>query len=64
ELRKLISYINSDDWEESTKPIITRIMKVIKDEGQESEAEKIQNIKTSVEVIGGSVEDLKEMLAK
>ncbi|CAG8735078.1 5052_t:CDS:2, partial [Dentiscutata erythropus] len=57
ELRKFIGYINSDDWEESTKPITTRIMKVIKDEGQESETEKIQSIKKTVE-------DLKEMLAK
>ncbi|KAF0412145.1 transient receptor potential cation channel subfamily a member 1-like [Gigaspora margarita] len=42
EIRKLISCINSDDWEESTKPIITKITKAIKDEKQESEFNKIK----------------------
>ncbi|CAG8804114.1 23073_t:CDS:2, partial [Gigaspora rosea] len=44
ELRKFISHINSDDWEESTKPILTKIMKVMKDEKQESGTDKIQKI--------------------
>ncbi|RIB23072.1 hypothetical protein C2G38_2172339 [Gigaspora rosea] len=44
ELRKFISNINSDDWKESTKPILTKIMKVMKDEKQESGTDKIQKI--------------------
>ncbi|CAG8808437.1 12530_t:CDS:1, partial [Gigaspora rosea] len=36
--------INSDNWEESTRPILTKIMKVMKDGKQESEADKIQKI--------------------
>ncbi|CAG8671302.1 15359_t:CDS:2, partial [Gigaspora rosea] len=42
EIRKLISYINSDDWEGSTKPIITKITKAIKDKKQESEFDKVK----------------------
>ncbi|KAF0431419.1 wd-40 repeat protein [Gigaspora margarita] len=44
EIRKLISYINSDEWEESAKPITTKIKKAIKDEKQESEFDKIQKM--------------------
>ncbi|CAG8534419.1 22752_t:CDS:2, partial [Gigaspora margarita] len=44
ELHKLISYINSDNWKESTKPIITKIMKILKYEKQESEIDKIHKI--------------------
>ncbi|CAG8780217.1 1570_t:CDS:2 [Gigaspora margarita] len=44
EIRKLISCINSDDWEESTKPIITKITKAINDEKQESEFNKIKKM--------------------
>ncbi|KAF0431421.1 hypothetical protein F8M41_005403 [Gigaspora margarita] len=44
ELRKLISNINSDDWEESTKPIITKITKAIRDEKPESEFDKIHKM--------------------
>ncbi|CAG8761912.1 6688_t:CDS:1, partial [Gigaspora rosea] len=44
ELRKFISDINSSDWKESTKPIITKIMKLIKEEKQESDADKIYKI--------------------
>ncbi|CAG8801421.1 8257_t:CDS:2 [Gigaspora margarita] len=44
EIRKLISNINSDDWEESTKPIITKIAKAIRDEKPESEFDKIQKM--------------------
>ncbi|CAG8832518.1 39338_t:CDS:1, partial [Gigaspora margarita] len=44
EIRKLISYINSDEWEESVKPITTKIKKAIKDEKQESEFDKIQKM--------------------
>ncbi|KAF0412140.1 transient receptor potential cation channel subfamily a member 1-like [Gigaspora margarita] len=44
ELRKFISDINSSDWKESTKPIITKIMKLIREEKQESDADKIHKI--------------------
>ncbi|CAG8736837.1 15605_t:CDS:2 [Gigaspora margarita] len=44
EIRKLISNINSDNWEESTKPIITKITKAIRDEKPESEFDKIQKM--------------------
>ncbi|RIB23066.1 hypothetical protein C2G38_910129 [Gigaspora rosea] len=44
EIRKLISYINSDDWEGSTKPIITKITKAIKDKKQESEFDKVKKM--------------------
>ncbi|CAG8556423.1 10617_t:CDS:2, partial [Gigaspora rosea] len=44
EIHKLISYINSNDWERSTKPIITKIMKAIKDEKRESELDKVKKM--------------------
>ncbi|KAF0412146.1 transient receptor potential cation channel subfamily a member 1-like [Gigaspora margarita] len=44
EVYKLISYINSDDWEGSAKPIITKITKAIKDEKHESEFDKVKKM--------------------
>ncbi|CAG8718431.1 34609_t:CDS:2 [Gigaspora margarita] len=64
ELRKFISEINSNDWEESTKPIITKVMKAIKDEKQESEAEKIQKIYTTQETEAVQIQKIQKMLKK
>ncbi|CAG8793097.1 18435_t:CDS:2, partial [Gigaspora rosea] len=67
EIRKFISYINSDDWEESTKPIITKITKAIKDEKQESEFDKVKKMIESVaerrdKKQESEVNEIKEML--
>ncbi|CAG8511376.1 6817_t:CDS:2, partial [Gigaspora rosea] len=45
EFRKFIDDINSNNWKESTKPIITtKIKKILKYKKQESETDKIHNI--------------------
>ncbi|KAF0431414.1 nudt9 protein [Gigaspora margarita] len=60
ELRKFISKINSDDWEESTKPILTKITKVMNDEKQESEADKIKKIYENQELEADKIQKIYE----
>ncbi|CAG8595527.1 19910_t:CDS:2, partial [Gigaspora margarita] len=60
ELREFISKINSDDWKESTKPILTKIMKVMNDEKQESEADKIQKIYVKQESEANKIQKIYE----
>ncbi|CAG8543948.1 1311_t:CDS:1, partial [Dentiscutata heterogama] len=66
EIRKLISDINSDNWDD-TKPIVSKASKAIKDERQESEEagdeiqSKDENQIKRIEVL---FTELKDMLAK
>ncbi|KAF0412139.1 transient receptor potential cation channel subfamily a member 1-like [Gigaspora margarita] len=60
ELRKFINDINSDNWEESTKPIITKIMKILKYEKQESEADKIHKIHEKQESDANKIHNIYE----
>ncbi|CAG8816552.1 18054_t:CDS:1, partial [Gigaspora margarita] len=69
EVYKLISYINSDDYEGSAKPIITKITKAIKDEKHESEFDKVKKMIDDVakkrdQKQESEIKDIKEMINK
>ncbi|CAG8804864.1 2733_t:CDS:1, partial [Gigaspora rosea] len=64
ELRKFISDINSSDWKESTKPIITKTTKLIKEEKQESEADKINKIYEKQELEADKIQNMIENIMK